>query len=148
MMLTLDRTTLFYLSLSDSYQDLRDIDAGIHNRRLYSWAVDVPKGVGLGPSQAAAPRPSASRALTSTAVESSGRSQLNYVKVTDTKSIGIEEDDGIIELGGISDEDETAGPERDAAINSPPKAGRRANSSVSTNSFNTICLLIRTTVSR
>lgn len=145
-MLTLDPTTLFYLSLSEKYA--KDSYSGLNSEaskiaKLNKWASQVPpdarpaKPSTLPTVSRDAPTPAltadnsrtvnssnrpASRSALSGFVQLAGGSKSNNRDI---------EEDGIIELGGISDRDETVGAEREAAIRSPPKGGRRLNSSVS-----------------
>lgn len=146
-MLTLDPTTLYYLNLSDAYQ--KDRYSGLKHSTddLSDWLTNVPLG-----------SRGSLKSVTTPALTKSGRSSNPAANSVRSASAGIrststsnqrpasrsgglvkvigetnpnDDESGINVLGGISDNDETIGPERDAAMNSPPKAGRRVNSSVS-----------------
>lgn len=121
-MLTLDQTTLFYFSLSDTYTN-KDKPAA----RISDWASKIPH------------KPKAKRddlystpSLTTGSSRPSGR-PLSTVRSALTNNVKITQPDDDIEVveGGLSDRDETVGPEYDVAMKSPPKGGRRATSVVS-----------------
>lgn len=130
-MLTLDRTTLFYLSLSETYVAVKEkattalVSEWVEN--LEKLKVDnnarsarsgsVP-GLTTGSTRSSRPAPSTARsALT------------NNIKVKNVDKF-IEIPDSEAE-GGFSDRDETQGPEREFAVKSPPKGKKRATSTVS-----------------
>jgi hypothetical protein len=125
-MLTLDHTTLFYWTLSDTSKS-KDKFAGIIN----DWASKVPQN-SKPPSKARSKSNSIQSAstpsLTNASTVKTGRSALRQdVKITDH---GVHDDVDI-----ISDLDETIGKERDAAKQSPDKGRQRVTSSVSHREF-------------
>jgi hypothetical protein len=146
-MLTLDETTLYYFFLSDSASamDSKEFSTGIND-----WAASIPENSKPG-SKANTSQPSifknrsASRRngsvlppLTNGSTRSSSNSVLtNNVLISHAEPIiRIKEEPkknyhlGVID-GGLSDEDETQGLEREAAVASPPKGKKRVTSSVS-----------------
>jgi hypothetical protein len=134
-LLTLDRSTLFYWTLSD---------ATLHKKRKHAsaikdWALAVPaiaKPTSKAPSSltksdvppltSGTSRSSAPSVLTDNVKIISHRA-LNSVKVKaeplPTLSLHID--------GGLSDNDERRGEEREVAVNSPPKGKKRVTSEVS-----------------
>ena len=134
-MLTLDQTTLYYRNLSNAY--VKENYSGLTDE-VNAWALQVPRGskAKSKTSVRSASTPSLTNASSSRPPRSSGsarpiaRSALtNSVKVKNTDS--DDEVQIVQDTGFISDQDETMGEERDAAVKSPPKAGRRVSSSVS-----------------
>ena len=147
-MLTLDQTTLYYHFLSDSASNSNNNGekflSGINN-----WAASIPRnakpaskvtskittstkatsrgGSLLPPLTKATSRSSASSVLTKN-ITISHKASVN---------VKLEANDGAFNFigGGLPDEDETNGIERDAAIASPPKGKKRVTSAVS-NFFN------------
>ena len=120
-MLTLDRTTLFYYSLSNTT---------IHEDRLNDWVKTVPK-FKRGSTRSVTPSLTNGSTRTRTSKASSHvstRSALNnvFIRQRDVDVADMANGDG-----GLSDHDETKGPEREAAIKSPPKGKKRVTSSVS-----------------
>ena len=112
-MLTFDKTTLFY-----------------HTIRANKG--QKPSGLGknwvktVADAKAAGAATSNSHAASSTLHPSATSSK--------AKSQAIKRDGAlldVLDIGGLSDKDETEGAEREAAIKSPPKNGKRATSSVS-----------------
>jgi hypothetical protein len=138
-LLTLDETTLFYYFLSDSKNKYSDFSTGINN-----WAATVPRNSKPASkvASAAGSRSIASGPpLTDATTRSSGTSALSKnIKVSRDIPIKVESHDTFIQVseGGLEDDDETAGLEREAAIKSPPKGKKRVSSSVS---FNTVSIL-------
>lgn len=146
-MLTLDKTTLYYYFLSDdSTSNKRKFSAGINE-----WAESIvnaskPTSKASKSNKSLKSSKSSSRSASvlplSTNVTVSSRSSADSVL---TKNITISQTmpapikvetndhDGAILIvdGGISDEDETKGFERDAAVASPPKGKKRVTSTVS-----------------
>lgn len=126
LMLTLDCTTLFYFSLYSLTN--KDKDSGAiddwadrvsqatqptRNHKTTSIRSGSTPSLTTGLSHSTRPLVSARLALT------------NNIKITEDNSIIIRSD------GGLSDHDETRGPEREAAIKSPPKGKQRLTSTVS-----------------
>jgi hypothetical protein len=124
MSLTLDPTTLFYLSLMETSNPKQ---GGL----IDSWAAGVTTG---RPLSKISNKPASIRTIPSL-TRGSTRSTLtsvlsNQVAITSTDpQVVIDISD---EELGLPYEDETKGPERDAAVASPPKGKKRATSSVST----------------
>lgn len=138
-MLTLDETTLYYFFLSDNAsKSKKDFSSGIN-----SWAASVPSN--SRPASKATTNVSQRSIFKNSTSSRSGsmlpplthgstRSSAHSVLTTDVKishdiKAEPQNDIEIAELG-LSDEDETKGLERDAAIMSPPKGKKRINSSV------------------
>jgi hypothetical protein len=116
LMLTLDRTTLFYFSL-------RDLDD--HVGLVQDWVTKVPCNAKPGSTHSKATPSLTLGSTRSSHASPSTRSALNTVKISD-------HDNGIkIAKGGLLDVDETKGNERDATIKSPLKGKQRITSSVS-----------------
>jgi hypothetical protein len=133
-LLTLDQSTLFYWTLSDTTPKMRKYASAIKE-----WALAVPttaKPTSKAPSSVAksnipslksgTSRSSAPSVLTDN-VKIISRQPSDSVKVkaelAPTLSLSID--------GGLSDNDEMRGEEREAAINSPPKGKKRVTSEVS-----------------
>jgi hypothetical protein len=137
IMLTLDETTLYYFFLSDSASamDSKEFSTGIND-----WAASIPENSKPG-SKANTSQPSIFKnrsashrngsvlpPLTNGSTQSSSNSVLtNNILISHTEPvIRIKEEPkknyhlGVID-GGLSDEDETQGLEREAAVTSPPK---------------------------
>jgi hypothetical protein len=144
-MLTLDKTTLYYYFLSDdSTSNKRKFSAGINewaesivnaskptskasksNKSLKSSKSSSRSASVLPLSTNVSSRPSADSVLTKNITISQAVPAPIKVETNDH--------DGAILIvdGGISDEDETKGFERDAAVASPPKGKKRVTSTVS-----------------
>jgi len=129
-MLTLDSTTLYYYFLSDSTSNGKKyFSAGIND-----WAASIPSNAKPTNKRTASTMTRGSTSsvlpLTNASTHSSASSVLSKsVKITtkvEPANIGIQ----IID-GALSDEDETMGFEREAAVMSPPKGKKRATSAVS-----------------
>jgi len=129
-MLTLDSTTLYYYFLSDSTSNGKKyFSAGIND-----WAASIPSNAKPTNKRTASTMTRGSTSsvppLTNASTRSSASSVLSKsVKITtkvEPANIGIQ----IID-GALSDEDETMGFEREAAVMSPPKGKKRATSAVS-----------------
>jgi hypothetical protein len=122
-MLTLDETTLFYYSLSLS-------NGKKTSSLIKDWAdyVDTATNPKLRTNNA---RSSTSTRTSSQATKVSPLS--DQVAITSQKPAGPSKADLSIDnvTGGLADEDEVEGAERDEAINSPPKGKVRATSAVS-----------------
>jgi hypothetical protein len=137
-MLTLDQTTLYYHFLSNSAPNGNNGEkflSGINN-----WAASIPRNA----------KP-ASKATTTTTKATSGGSLLPPLTEATTRSassvltknisishkapvnVKLEADDDAFNSigGGLSDEDETNGIERDAAVASPLKGKKCVTSAVS-----------------
>lgn len=127
-MLTLDQTTLYYFNLSNAY--VENNFSGLTDE-INAWAVHVPPGekARFKTRVQSASTPSLTNAPSSRFSRSSApRSALNNaikIRNSDKDEVQI-----LRETGFISDQDETMGDERDAAVKSPPKPGRRISSSV------------------
>lgn len=135
IMLTLDGTILFYY-LSSYSKPATKISGLINN-----W-VDKVEGHSLfakpGGSKTGVRSTGTLPPLTTGSTRSGKRSALSnevviskHQKPTHRVANGPEEDSEIIEIGGLSDADETVGNERDAAVLSPFKGGQRVTSAVS-----------------
>lgn len=135
-MLTLDETTLYYYFLSDdTTSNKRKFSAGIND-----WAESVARNSKSKSLKSSNKTSSRSASILPLLTNASSRSSVNSVL---TKGITISQaapvpikvetnDDSILIIdGGISDEDETHGFERDAAVSSPPKGKKRVTSAVS-----------------
>lgn len=145
-MLTLDPTTLFYWSLSDppSKKMKYSVESwakNIANANPASRATSRANSVRTG--KASTTGTSKRHGSTAPALSASGSSQpassvlTNAITVTDAqvpRTVKINQDTDTIYAhnGAISDCEETAGVERDAAFASPNKGKRRLNSEVST----------------
>lgn len=137
-LLTLDELTLFYWTLSDASHKKRK-----HSSAIDEWSLAIPAKATN--STKSAPKSTSSRArsdlpsLTSGATTSQSyapsvlsdnvkifsRQSLDLVKVKAEPALEESMYDG-----GLSDNDEMRGEERDAAINSPPKGKKRLTSEV------------------
>jgi hypothetical protein len=146
-MLTLDETTLFYFSLTNTSSG---------GKRFNSLITDWVNKVDQRPSESSRPnvkvnsKPGSSRSLAPGApglaskpasTKSSNPSALTK-DITITSPVEQDEckagdEDG---FGSFVDEDETQGPEREAAVMSPPKGKRRLSSSVSLSCFRVLRL--------
>lgn len=135
--LTLDRCTLFYWTLTSE---------AVHKKQKHSavneWAlqIDNAKPAFRAPTS----RSVSSRAKSSISSLTGGTARLSTsassvlsknVKITSHQSLDSAKADPPPDLashvnGGLSDNDETKGEERMAAINSPPKGKKRVNSEV------------------
>ena len=113
MMLNFDETTLFYYTISANKDGQKP--SGV----IKNWVDTVAKAKATG---AAA---SNSRALSTLQASATSAG----LKPKSIKREGAILD--IRDIGGLSDQDETQGTEREAAVKSPPKNGARATSSVS-----------------
>jgi hypothetical protein len=131
-MLTLDATTLFYYSLSDTYTtNAKNTHSGLIN----DWAAKVPQFSKLPTSKSASTSSKSQLTLSQTTSSSrsscppASRSALtNIVRISaldDDKVMVVDDEDA------FSERDETKGNKREAAINSPPKGSTRVTSTVS-----------------
>ena len=135
-LLTLDESTLFYWMLSDASCKKRK-----HISAINKWASVIPTSSAKSTSQA--PKSTSSRTKSDIPSLTSGASSrssapsvlsdnvriishrsLDLVKVKAEPALSIYYD------GGLSDNDEMRGEEREVAINSPPKGKRRITSEV------------------
>ena len=141
IMLTLDRTTLFYFSLMQT-SDQKSQYGGL----ISSWAAEVNAGRARSKASSKPRDVRSIPSLTSGTTRSTSTSVLtNRVAITSTDPGVVDGSDA--ESGhGWPDEDETKGVERDAAVNSPPKGKKRADSSVSVAPYE--CMLLMTVVPR
>lgn len=120
-MLTLDQSTLFYFSLNSN----PDIKRGIK-----SWASNVDMGLSSDHAKLNN-RPVSSKAGSSKSVITSKSTLVDNVIISRKVAVNSRPDSPLSEnFGGIRDEDETFGAERDAAISSPIKGRGRLTSSV------------------
>ena len=155
-MLTLDPTTLFYWTLSDPPPEKTkySIDSWLKNvqsKKLASRSMSQTNSVKTGVTGRTSAKPYGSTAastagarsapaLTSAGVSSRSTSSVltNAITITNAQvplAVKVKQDtDATIYTydGALSDHEETAGLERDAAIASPVKGKRRLNSEVST----------------
>jgi hypothetical protein len=125
-LLTLDETTLFYFSLTSEPIPKK---TGI----IKNWAAAVDSF----PSRAPSVKSGSSRSQVPLLTTGSTRSSVTST-LTDAVLISIDRKfardptpDDNDRVGGLVDEDETRGKERDAAISSPVKGKMRVTSSVS-----------------
>lgn len=141
-MFTLDETTLFYFTLACSTSGPK-IKTGAIDRWAQATATQS-KPVRLRPSSRASTTIAAS-----TASKTTSASVRRYVAPsTLTGGIVISsfsgpvktEDTSDVEVGGLLDEDETQGPEHDAAASSPVKGNNRKDSDVCFSAFFTFLL--------
>lgn len=132
-LLTLDESTLFYWTLAGS-----DAYAAYHNTQKQSINKWV-SAVKTYNSTLQAPRSTSSHIKIDsdipslTAGTSSGRSFAPSILSDNVKIIVKAEPASALSMynnGGLSDNDEIKGEERDYAINSPPKGKKRINSEV------------------
>ncbi|KAF7982132.1 hypothetical protein HWV62_29865 [Athelia sp. TMB] len=133
-MLTLDRTTLFFFSLSDSYKAIESSEE--QSAFINDWQDKIvetkPKGAagkrGGGASKATTPAltsGTSKRSQCSKAPSSSRTASSNQVKIKNYDDYTIDDSDGL-----LSEKDERFGGERLLAVKSPHKGkGRRATSS-------------------
>lgn len=144
-MFTLDRMTLFFFSLSESYREADSISE--QSALINNWSAKVVTGQprrGKGTaSDASTPTltSGSSKVSKGSKAPASSRTALNN-KV----KIRVNEDDDVNSYGAFSDKDERNGAERIRAQASPPKGkGNRATSSVCDPCrFNIQILLIHT----
>ena len=134
-LLTLDRSTLFYRTLSD-----------IPPKRglaIKEWASAISNHPGSSSSQGPKSTSSRSKSIIPSLTGASSRSTASIltdnIKVISHQNSGrvkvkVERQADVISLlsdeGGLSDCDELAGKEREIAINSPPKGKKRITSEV------------------
>jgi hypothetical protein len=135
-LLMLNHSTLFYWTLSDGVHDKRK-----RGDEIKEWASAVPKGkpTSRAANSVTSHAQSAIPSLTSGASRSSApsiltadvkiisRSRFESLKVKPELASPIFVDND----GGLSDNDEVRGEEREAAITSPPKGKKRVTSEVS-----------------
>jgi hypothetical protein len=140
-MLTLDETTLYYFFLSDPASDgKKSFSTGVNK-----WAASIPSGAkpaskattisksGTGKASSSTRSGSIIPPLTDASTRSSNNSVLtrNIVINQVVPKLEPAENSILIVDGGLSDEDETIGHEREAAVKSPIKGKVRVTSSVS-----------------
>jgi len=108
-MLTLDETTLFFYTLFHSSSKQK---AFVEN-----WQKVIHYQT----------KPSGTSDVSSTLVTShvNHTSHAKSLKTSQDKGLHLDE-----YMGGVADRDETTGPEEQAAMNSPPKNGKRLTSEV------------------
>lgn len=124
-LLTLDESTLFYWTLSDASHNNQK-----HFSAINKWASAITSTK----STSQAPRSTSSRAdIPSLTIGPSTRSYAPSI-LSDNVKIIVKADPApelsIYNNGGLSDNDEIKGEERDFAIKSPPKGKRRITSEV------------------
>jgi hypothetical protein len=134
-LLTLDASTLFYWTLSDAPHKKRK-----HVSAINEWASAIPSTLTKSASQA--PKSTSSRARTDIPSLTSGTSGRLYapsvlsnnVKIISNQSVKVKAEPALAlsihDNGGLSDNDEIGGEEREVAIKSPPKGKRRITSEV------------------
>lgn len=136
-LLTLDELTLFYWTLSDTSHKKRK-----HASAIDEWSLTIP----LAAKAASTSKSTSSRArsdvpsLTSGATSSRSYAPSTLsenVKIISHKSsdlVKVKSEPALTESiyynGGLSDNDEIKGGERDVAVNSPPKGKKRITSEV------------------
>ena len=141
-MLTLDQTTLYYHFLSDLASNGNNSGEKFLSG-IKSWAASIPRNAqpsSKATSKTGTKTSSRGDSILPPLTEATTRSSANSVL---TKNITIsqkapvkvklETNDVSINIvdEGLSDEDETNGVERDAAVASPPKGKKRVTSAVS-----------------
>lgn len=129
-LLTLDESTLFYRTLSDAPHKKRK-----HISAINKWASEIPMNSSGTRSTTQAPNSTSS--LSSRTAYYAPSVLSNNVKIFSHKSSDLgkvkAEPAPVLSLcndGGLSDNDEIGGEEREVAINSPPKGKRRLTSEV------------------
>ena len=136
-LLTLDQSTLFYWTLSDASQKKRK-----HSSKINEWAATIPataKPTFQAPRSTSSHSKSDIPSLTSGASRSSAPSVLtDNVKIISYRAsnpVKVKAEPvpelSMYDDGGLSDNDEIRGEEREVAINSPPKGKKRVTSEVS-----------------
>lgn len=134
-MFTLDRMTMFFFSLSDSYRNADVSSDEEQSALITSWSSQVtsglkPRGVKNGKSTSNASTPTLTSGSSriskpSKFLTSSRTAQNNNVRITEA------DNDIYDSAGAVSERDERDGGERARAAGSPPKGrGQRATSSV------------------
>lgn len=133
--LTLDETTLFYWTLSDSASRKRK-----HISQVNEWASAIP-------TNSSKPGSQTSKSITSSRSKSgvpsltSGASswlsapsvlsdKVKIISHRSSNSVNVKAGLAPCDDGGLSDNDEMRGMEREVAINSPPKGKKRLTSEV------------------
>ena len=141
--LTLDESTLFYWTLSDVPPKRGSV--------INEWASAIPTAHSKSTGLLQGPKSTSSRTksiIPSLTAGSSSRSSATSVltknikvishKSTDQVKVKDESQPDVISLsdeGGLSDNNELDGKEREIAINSPPKGRKRINSEVTKSFF-------------
>ena len=131
-MFTLDRMTLFFFSLSQSYQqaDSKRDDTD----KIYDWSTGVPTGrlkLGSGTaSNATTPTLTSGTSKVTNASQASSKSRTTHNNKVKIRVIPEDDTYGYSD-GAISEKDERLGGERARAAKSPPKGqGNRPTSNV------------------
>jgi hypothetical protein len=123
-MLTLDRTTLFYLSHMNSSANTNQEASGL----ITEWAEAVEPSLNTSSISKSISNPSVrSLCLTQGSTRSSSASASASASVLSNSILVVSSADRY----GIPDEDEIYGPEWDAAIKSPSKGKKRVDNTVS-----------------
>src|ERR1700735_3484419 len=135
LFLTLDESTLFYWTLSDASRKKRK-----HISAINEWALAIPtttsaKSTSQGPKSTSSRTKSNLPSLTSGATSRSSApsvlsDNVRIISNVTAKAEPVPNAALSIYDGGLSDNDEIRGKEREVAINSPPKGKRRINSEV------------------
>ena len=140
-MLTLDRTTLFYLSYANSSANTDQEVSGL----IAEWAAAVkPRpsskvSKSKSKSKSSTNRSALSRSLVPLTHGSTRPSSASGLSTTVLVTSSAKINDGLDESPyGIQEDDEIYGPERDAAISSPTKGKKRVDNTVSKRIF--LCL--------
>ncbi|KAH9977566.1 hypothetical protein BJV74DRAFT_888354 [Russula compacta] len=125
LMLLLNPTTLFYFNLSND-QLAKDKYAGI----VSNWAKNVPKGQGKGGSTKSTSLKTLSSNSNARSAPTSAPTSVSSGKIkghdSTTSNSQSNNNDVAITFSGLDDDDET--PEREAALSSPTKEGKRLTS--------------------
>jgi hypothetical protein len=131
-MLTLNQPTLYYRDLISNATQKSNSNSGI----IKDWAAGVSRFSSSAPSSKPFSTAHSSRTFASTgrSTKTSHDQRPTTLNLGAKKATDIPDDANLGSNGAFSDNDETVGNERDAAINSPPKNGLRATSSVRTSS--------------
>jgi hypothetical protein len=122
-MLTLDRTTLFYLSYVNSSANNDQEASELVTNGVREWAAAV---VPRPPSKTSKSSNPSVRSLTSL-TQGSTRSSSASASALSNSALVVSSADQY----GIPDGDQICGPERDAAISSPSKGKKRVDNTVS-----------------
>jgi hypothetical protein len=132
-LLTLDRVTLHYWTLSDgSYNKQK------HSSAIKAWASAVPNGnpTSRAPKSVSSCVPSLTSGASCSSVPSVLTDKVKIISHQPSDLVNVKAEPApvlsLLDDGGLSDNDEMRGEEREAAINSPPKGKKRATNEVGT----------------
>jgi hypothetical protein len=127
--LTLDESTLFYWTLSNSYKKQKNRHSAIND-----WASEIST-VNSGSTSSSRPNVSSSKKVSGRNNRLSESVLTKNIKIISRQPdvVKVKTEQGLRDTyqdGGLSDNDETMGNEREVAINSPPKGKKRVTSEV------------------